>query len=243
MKKQANSDTAQGDLLAGTWSYLPGATRQKGGLLVEPRNFMIAEQDGAGGQPNPPINLYGSHLQASGDFVLSALMAAPMGTKASLQLYGAVPLIADEFRIEPKSVRFTVEDSTLTVQRWSGGDSQPSLTKTFTFASAPSDNLRVERTGSLLVVSMNGARLVLNRKYSKKEPFGLAFRAKEATGCSPACRRRQARAQKWRSSTAQHRKSKNRRREAACRRSPRSAGRASWLVRRRRSLRRFRRVV
>lgn len=60
------------DLLQQDWEHTPGVTADSAGLRVASTAQSIVEQDGSGGQPNPPLNLAGTHLVADGDFSLSA---------------------------------------------------------------------------------------------------------------------------------------------------------------------------
>ncbi|MET1089391.1 MAG: hypothetical protein ABWY04_20090 [Arthrobacter sp.] len=60
------------DMLQQYWRHTPGVTAAGDGLQVAATARSIVRQDGGGGQPNPPLNLAGSHLVATGDFSLSA---------------------------------------------------------------------------------------------------------------------------------------------------------------------------
>lgn len=114
----------QSNLLDGQWSYMAGATKEKDGLRISNTGLAIVEQDGSGGQPNPPINLFGTHLEHVKDFRISAIFSDVRG-KAMLQLYGQPPIIADEFRIERQSLRISLQDDYLYVDLWDGSGQQP----------------------------------------------------------------------------------------------------------------------
>lgn len=113
-----------GDLLDGQWGYLPASYRENGGITIKPAQMAIVEQDGSGGQPNPSINEYGTYLKGVSDFSVTAQMKNLHGP-ATVQLYGQLPVIADEFRVERKSVSATVDGSTLYVSVWDGKGQQP----------------------------------------------------------------------------------------------------------------------
>ncbi len=49
---------------------MDGVTEAAGKLSVTPTNLKIVEQDGSGGQANPPVNLYGTYLKSNGDFMV-----------------------------------------------------------------------------------------------------------------------------------------------------------------------------
>jgi endo-1,4-beta-xylanase len=117
-------------LLQGQWDYTPGAHYADGKLLITPLNRAIVNQDGSGGQANPPINLYGTHLEDATDFSITATVQGVKDT-ASLQLYGQVPIIADEFRIERKSLRLTLSKGSLQLKMWDGTNQEPVVTQTF----------------------------------------------------------------------------------------------------------------
>ncbi len=149
-------ETKRDDLLASGWDYLPGATMQKDGLHIDERAFTIVNQDGSGGQSNPPINLYGTHLTVSGDWAITAHIADPGTTKASLRLYGGVPTIMDEFRIEPKSIRFTLDGLDLKMELWNGSSNQPVDRQTYQVKQVAANNtLQIERVGGILAIHFN----------------------------------------------------------------------------------------
>ncbi|GGH91539.1 endo-1,4-beta-xylanase [Arthrobacter liuii] len=107
------------DLLHGDWQDVPGIRAASGGLQVTPTARRIVEQSGEGGQPNPPLNLAGTHLVVGGDFSLSATFA-DVSADASWALYDRPPVIADEFRVEPAGLRLTLQGSDLKIAVFDG---------------------------------------------------------------------------------------------------------------------------
>lgn len=156
VKLQGNTDKAA--LLNGQWSYLAGASRQKNGLLIKSTSMAIVNQDGSGGQPNPPINLYGTYLSNVNNFVLSTKLT-DIKSDASIQLYGQTPVIADEFRIERKSVRITFLANTLQVSIWDGSKQSPATTLSFAYRLQHSDQLVVEYRDSSLTFYVNSKKV------------------------------------------------------------------------------------
>lgn len=151
-------------LLQGQWSYLPGASVRRDGLHISHTGLQIVEQDGSGGQPNPPVNEYGTHLAFSGDVAISAKLVDIHGT-AVLRLYARPPVIQDEFRVEPPSVQLAVTPGMLTVKEWDGkatrnmANQQPVLTKHFRTTSAAAVQLEVVRQHNKLAITVNGKQV------------------------------------------------------------------------------------
>jgi endo-1,4-beta-xylanase len=148
------------DLLQQDWAYLPGVTVGTSGLEVRAMDRRIVEQDGSGGQPNPPLQLYGTHLAVHGDFSITATIADSTAD-ASLTLYDRPPVVADEFRIEPAAVRLTMRGSDLGITVWDGSP-QDDVTRPrpahddHVTLSDPAAPLTVSRSGDELQVASDG---------------------------------------------------------------------------------------
>jgi endo-1,4-beta-xylanase len=150
----------------GQWAYLPGATIGKNGLRISFRGFAIVKQNGLGGQPNPPVNEYGTHLSLAhgNDFATTALLENIKGTVA-VELYGGTPQVSDEFRVEVPSLRLTLKGTLLTVQLWDGkattdlANQQPIEQLSFSIThKLPSNNIQLGVINQLgqLTFSVNG---------------------------------------------------------------------------------------
>jgi endo-1,4-beta-xylanase len=146
------------NLLEGAWQHMPGATASADGLLIRHEDLQIVEQDGSGGQPNPPLNLYGTHLETTGDFAIDATINDQAGP-AEIQLYGEVPITQDEFRIERKSMRLRVDGDSLGVTLWDGTKQQPLDEKTFAIPTSDAPNIGVEKQGQSLNLLVNGNKV------------------------------------------------------------------------------------
>lgn len=145
------------DLLDQEWSSTPGVTGDHGGLLVSGTARSIVEQDGGGGQPNPALNLAGTHLEVQGDFTLAATISDVTGD-ASWTVYDRPPVIADEFRIEPASLRLTIDGGDLEIAVFDGAPQQlvthpqPAYEQHVEIADGTA-MLEVRRTGDTLEVA------------------------------------------------------------------------------------------
>jgi len=153
----AASTTNQVDLLSSGWDHVPGVTPASDGLHVTYLGRAIVQQDGSPGLDNPSINLYGTHLHTTKDFTLSAALKDVNGG-ASLRLYAEAPIVQDEFRVEPKGLDITIENSVVTVARWDGYKNQkllqqkPTNTTSYPIGSQKNLTLTFEHTGNQLAI-------------------------------------------------------------------------------------------
>ena len=145
------------DLVQQDWQYMPGVTADESGLTVVATARSIVGPDGEGRQPNPPLNLVGAHLEATGDFTLSASFT-DVTADASWAVYSTPPVIADEFRIEPASLRLTLRGSDLEIAVFDGSpqqdvtDPRPAHNEHVS-VSDPEAALSVRRSGDTLEVA------------------------------------------------------------------------------------------
>lgn len=146
------------DLLRGQWSYLPGAQKATSGLTMQPEAFAIVKQDGSAGQSNTPVNLFGTHLEGVSDFTITAHLSTVHG-KVGMQLYGQVPIIADEFRVGRPSLRLELDSNKLNISLWSGSQQTPTLTQSFTATVDAKPQLTVTHSGNQLSVAIGGQTL------------------------------------------------------------------------------------
>ena len=151
------------DLLHENWQDTPGVTAGSNGLQVTATARRIVEQNGGGGQPNPPLNLAGTHLVVNGDFTLSATFA-DVTADASWALYDRPPVIADEFRVEPAGLRLTLQGDDLEIAVFDGTQkrdmTQPvPVHDEHVTVSDPKAPLSVHRSGDTLTVTSGGDTL------------------------------------------------------------------------------------
>lgn len=154
------------NLLESGWNYMPGVLSKPDGLHVSHLGRAIVRQDGSGGQINPPINIYGTHLQTSGSYTLHMTLKDIKGA-AIIRLYDSLPVIQDEFRVEPSSLELKLVDNMATVSTW-GGYKNEKLSrqlpaKTTSYAVSPLETARVtlSRQDDRITIDLNGKRLAV----------------------------------------------------------------------------------
>jgi endo-1,4-beta-xylanase len=107
----------------GNWKFMPGVKPEKDGLSVRAVSRSLRPEVGTDVYANPDeftpvasINLYGTVMEAKGDFGLSAKLSdLGNGNEASLVLHSAPDLVFDERSERAPSVKLTVKDGTLQV--------------------------------------------------------------------------------------------------------------------------------
>lgn len=145
-------------LLQDGWSYMPGVVHRDGVLYVQPVGGAIVRQDGSGGRPNPPVNLFGTHLEGATKFALTATIRDITDT-ATLQLYGQTPIIADEFRVERRSIQLTVTKDSVQARLWDGTGQQPAATKDFPLQHGKTVELKIAHRDNKLTFYADDAEL------------------------------------------------------------------------------------
>jgi endo-1,4-beta-xylanase len=145
------------DLLQQDWHHVPGVTPDGAELRVTATGRSIVEQDGGGGQPDPPVDLAGTHLVGVDDFSLRASFS-DVTADATLAVLDSPPVIADEFRLEPAGLRLTLRGDDLGVAVFDGSppedvtDPQPAEDEHVTLAD-PEAELTVHRQGDQLEIA------------------------------------------------------------------------------------------
>ncbi|MEZ0070777.1 endo-1,4-beta-xylanase [Planotetraspora sp. GP83] len=156
----AGPAAAADDLIAGhDWSHFAGAKVQPDGVRITPLDRRIVDVNGTGGQADPPVNLRGPRLKADGDFRVTAVMDGVGDKGAYLQLYGGVPIIYDEWRQEPASLRLGVKGGKLTVSLWNGGSDKPATTKSYGSGLSGRVTVEVRGVGQTFSFYANGAKV------------------------------------------------------------------------------------
>lgn len=101
------------------WSHFTGAELTDNSVRITPTGRVINHSDTSTAQDNPPINVRGSYLKMSGDFQLDFSLTG-LDNEATVQFYGQVPVIYDEWRQENPSIRFEAKNNELKVRIWDG---------------------------------------------------------------------------------------------------------------------------
>ncbi|MFC4598402.1 endo-1,4-beta-xylanase [Cohnella hongkongensis] len=106
---------------------------------------------------NPPIHLRGPQLIVEGDFRVDYSMLASRQSRASVQLYGSLPVIQDEWREEGKYVSMALDNGKLNVSVYDGASSRPA---TASFDDAGTGEIRVSlaRTNGKLEFYLNNVK-------------------------------------------------------------------------------------
>jgi endo-1,4-beta-xylanase len=138
------------------WDKFPGATVTDSGVEILGIKRRIVNQDGSDGQPNPPVNVEGSHLAVAGNFQVSVSMAGAASAGAVVRLYGDVPGIYDEWRREPTSIQVTTTLSGLDLALWDGKSNAPSRTQHISANIPDPTTLRISKSGPQLLVALDG---------------------------------------------------------------------------------------
>lgn len=154
-----NRDKGFNSLVYGhDWSHLSGAAVTKDGVKITPLNQNIIHQDGSRAQLNPPVNIRGPHLAVTGDFEIKASMQG-MDDGASLQLYGQVPLIYDEWRQERPSLRIDVSSKSVEARIWDGNSAISMDIRSYNVDLKNDATVIVKRENGKIIISVNGATL------------------------------------------------------------------------------------
>ncbi|MFF0379329.1 endo-1,4-beta-xylanase [Actinoplanes missouriensis] len=153
-------DRTAADVLTGhDWTHVAGGTAGSGGVRIVGLGRRIVQQDGSGGQPNPPVNLRGPRLAVRGPVEITAGVDRPAGRSAVLTLYGDVPVVYDEWRHNPPGLAVTVTDGELRLEVWDGRGNDPAVRRRATLAAPAAATVTVTRAGGRLTVRLGDARL------------------------------------------------------------------------------------
>lgn len=156
---QINKNRGFTSLISGhDWSHLSGATVTTSGVKINPLNQEIIHQDGSAAQLTPPVNVRGPHLAFSGDFEIKATMQG-MEDGASLQLYGQVPIIYDEWRQERPSMRVDVSGKSIEARVWDGNSSTPMDIRTYNVKVKGDTVISIKRKNGMITFTVNGHTL------------------------------------------------------------------------------------
>lgn len=148
------------------WNYMPGVSPQSDGLHVSYLGREIVQKDGSGGQKNPPVNIYGTHLQTSGNFTLYATLKDIEGG-AVIRLYDSPPIIQDEFRVETGSLELKLKNNIATVSVWNDyvneklSEQEPVEKTSYAISPLDTATITLSRQNGRVIIDLNGKRLAV----------------------------------------------------------------------------------
>lgn len=160
MASRINPKQATTNLLnANDWTSFPGAQPSgQGGIYFTPVGSVTTHKDTSTPQLNPAVNVYGSHLAVSGDFRIQASVAG-VDNGATLQFYGQVPVIYDEWRQEQKSIQIVASGDGLTARIWDGSASTSLDERVFKTPLPNNIDLALTHINNEISIGLNGRTL------------------------------------------------------------------------------------
>lgn len=141
-------------------SETPGITKQNDVWQIAPTGFSLVDQDGTKTQDNPPINLR-TPIEFRGDFAITTSLARQRSKTATLDVYGKMPIVADEFRIEEDRMQVTVSEKDITVSVWNkkdldDPDQKPQIRKSFPISEKETTDMIIMRNNDRMQFHVNG---------------------------------------------------------------------------------------
>jgi endo-1,4-beta-xylanase len=179
----------QTNLLQSGWDHMPGIRQQTDGLHVSNTDHAIVKQDGSPGMISPAVNLFGTHLYADDDYILSATIGDLSGG-ATLRLYRSPPLTQDEFYTIPANLEIIIEDSILTLNIWDSNYSknpytqQPTQSFRRSITQSSRHTLSLERINNRLALSVDNQQIIQQRyqkSFNREVWFGLTTKNQNDT--------------------------------------------------------------
>jgi endo-1,4-beta-xylanase len=141
------------NMLQGTWQYMPGVTVAQDELIVKPTHEAILSfpddaqpsQENSHYIANPPVNLFGTHLETEnpGNFSIVANLR-DIEKSATISFLSAPPVRYDENRLNQPGVDVTIAGKKINIVRW-GEAGQKLSTEEFAVPGSDRD-ARVEVT-------------------------------------------------------------------------------------------------
>ena len=166
------------------WTKHPGASKTDASVHITPIGRAIVNQDGSENQTNPTVNPVGPAIALSENFTISAIAKPEIKNGGSLQFYGALPIIYDEWRYERNEIRFSFQNNVLTVELWDGRNQNPIEQKMFNDVFDSSVVVSLEKKGTSLTIYGNGKNLVTIPDHSIFDSKMLWFGADARVGTS-----------------------------------------------------------
>lgn len=163
------------------WSHFPGAEQTDEGINVKPIRRVLTHKDTSAPQPNPPVNVRGSHIEVDGDFQIEMALSG-VGNAAAVQFYGQVPVIYDEWRQERGSIRIDVNTDGLSARIWDGTAASSIDERLYDFPLKDSAKVVLRKEGDNITIRLNGRTLGFIPSHGIFSTGELWFGADAATG-------------------------------------------------------------
>ena len=140
------------------WSHFSGAEKTDIGMKIWATGRVINHRDTSTAQPNPPINIRGSYLKISGDFQIDMKLSG-INNEATVQFYGQVPIIYDEWRQERPSIRISTTNGEVYVRVWDGTAVSSIDERKYNLDLGNESSLSLLHKDGIFVIQANGRRL------------------------------------------------------------------------------------
>lgn len=141
-----------------SWSSTAGADATNMGVQFKPTGRVINHSDTSVAQLNPPINVQGPHIDVSGDFEILASVSGTNNT-TTMQLYGQLPIIYDEWRQERASIKIEVKSDQILVQIWDGSSLSSLDERTYKTVIKNDANIIIIHTDNKITLQLNNRTL------------------------------------------------------------------------------------
>lgn len=145
-------------LSASDWLHFPGAEITGNDVHIKPIGRVLTHTDTSAAQPNPPVNIRGSHLHVSGDFKVKASFSG-INNGMIFQLFGKVPNIYDEWRQERSSVSIEANNYGLKVRVWDGTSPFSIDERSFKVELRDNETFTLDHKADRIVIAVDGVTL------------------------------------------------------------------------------------
>lgn len=142
------------DLLKDASWTMPGATYQNNQLRIKHIDTSIAQLNSNERTANPPVNLFGTHLEHDGDFALNLSVSDIQG-EGHFTLYGTPPIIEDEFRAEQGMLDIEFDGTSLFVHVSDSEKGRDAIREEYSMSRADSFRLGLAMNGNSLKITID----------------------------------------------------------------------------------------
>lgn len=140
------------------WSHFTGAEKTEAGVKIWATERVINHSDTSTAQPNPPVNIGGTYLRVTNDFQID-MKVSGIDNEATVQFYGQVPIIFDEWRQERPSVRLQIKKDGIYVRIWDGTSSSSIDERIFKLDLKNDASFTIDHKQDTLTIQANGRNI------------------------------------------------------------------------------------